>query len=221
VSAIVVEVSDELAAYWSELAERVSLPVGTWLSLCGCWGAALDFPITRIIFRQPPAARALDGVAWEVGEFPYLTCPPRNAQGEPMINKVILVGNLGRDPEIRSTASGTPVANLSLATHHRWKDKDGKRQEKPEWHNVVCFGRQAEVAKQYLSRGRQIYVEGRIQTLSWEDSKTGEIRYRTEIACERFQMLGQSSAAPGGAPGGAAADSAEPQPGPEDDDIPF
>ncbi len=98
-----------------------------------------------------------------------------------MINKVILVGNLGRDPEIRSTVSGTPVATLSLATNRRWKDREGDRQEQTEWHRVVCFGRQAEVAAQYLSRGRQIYVEGRIQTRSWEDGQTGETKYSTEV----------------------------------------
>ena len=194
-AAIVVEVSDELADHWTRLADRVSLPVDTWLSLCGCWGAALDLPITRIVFRQPPAASSLDGVAWEIGEFPYLSCAKRTTEGAPpMINKVILVGNLGRDPEIRSTASGMPVANLSVATKRRWKNRDGNRQEQTEWHNVVCFGRQAEIAGQYLSRGRQIYVEGRIQTRSWEDS-TGETRYRTEIVCENFQMLGQREAA--------------------------
>ncbi len=191
---ITVEVSDELVAYWSELAARVALPVDAWLSLCGCWGAALDLPITRIIFRQPPASSVLDGVAWEIGEFPSLTCPPRTPEGEAMINKVILVGNLGRDPEIRSTASGMPVANLSVATNRRWKDRDGNPQEQTEWHNVVCFGRQAEITGRYLSRGRQIYVEGRIQTRSWEDKRTGETRYRTEVVCENFQMPGQRQA---------------------------
>ncbi len=115
-----------------------------------------------------------------------------------MINKVILVGNLGRDPEIRSTASGMPVANLSIATNRRWKDRDGNNQEKTEWHRVVVFGRQAEVAGQYLSRGRQIYVEGRLQTNSWEDRQTGETKYRTEVVCEVFKMLGQRGGGGGG-----------------------
>ncbi len=191
-TSIVVEVSEEIADYWTQLAERDSVPGNTWLALCGSWAAALDLPMTRIVLRQPPAANALDGVAWEVGEFPGLRCPPRSTQKEsPMINKVILVGNLGRDPEVRSTASGIAVANLSLATNRRWKDSDGNRQEQTEWHTVVCFGRQAEIAGQYLSRGRQIYVEGRIQTRSWEDEGTGETRYPTEIVCENFQMLGQ------------------------------
>ena len=85
-----------------------------------------------------------------------------------MVNKVILVGNLGRDPEVRSTPSGQSVAEFSLATSRKWKDRDGNRQEQTEWHRVVCWGRQAEVAGQYLTKGKQIYVEGRIQTSSWD-----------------------------------------------------
>ncbi len=108
-----------------------------------------------------------------------------------MINKVILVGNLGRDPEVRTTTSGQPVANFSVATSRRWKDRDGNRQEHTEWHNVVCFGRQAEIAGQYLTRGKQVYVEGRLQTRSWDDKNTGEKKYRTEIICDNFQMLGR------------------------------
>ena len=119
-----------------------------------------------------------------------------------MINKVILVGNLGRDPEVRSTTSGMPVANFSIATNRRWKDRDGNRQEQTEWHQVVCFGRQAEIAGQYLQRGRQIYVEGRLQTRSWDDQQSGEKRYRTEIVCENFQMLGQRGDGGGGYGGG-------------------
>ncbi len=150
-----------------------------------------------------------------------------------MVNKVILLGNLGRDPEIRSTASGTPVANLSLATNRRWTDRDGNSQDETEWHRIVVFGRQAEVAGQYLSRGRQIYVEGRLHTGSWEDRQTGETKYRTEIICENFQMLGGRSEGGGGG-GGYQRSSyqppeggAPPAPGgdmgpePEDDDIPF
>jgi len=135
-----------------------------------------------------------------------------------MINKVILIGNLGRDPEMRSTKSGAAVANLSLATSRRWKDKNGDAQEQTEWHNIVCFGRQAEIAGQYLTRGRQVYVEGRLQTQSWQDRTSGETRYRTEIVCENFQMLGQR------ATGSAAASSTpaeDPGPEPEDNDIPF
>ena len=138
-----------------------------------------------------------------------------------MVNKVILVGNLGRDPELRSTQSGQQVASSSLATNRKWKDRDGNRQEKTEWHNIKCWGRQAEVAGQYLTKGRQIYVEGRLETSSWEDRQSGEKKYRTEIICENFQMLGQrgDSAGSGFQPPDAPA-----APGPqaaEDDDIPF
>src|SRR5215208_1181890 len=107
-----------------------------------------------------------------------------------MINKVILVGNLGRDPEVRSTPSGQPVASFTLATNRKWKDKNGQRQEQTEWHQVVVWGRQAEIAGQYLTKGKQIYLEGRLQTRSWDDKQSGEKRYRTEVICENFQMLG-------------------------------
>jgi single-strand DNA-binding protein len=142
-----------------------------------------------------------------------------------MVNKVILVGNLGRDPEVRSTPSGQPVASFTLATNRKWKDKNGQRQEQTEWHQIVCWGRQAEVAGQYLTKGKQIYVEGRLQTRSWDDKQTGEKRYRTEVICENFQMLssqrGGGDMEHGGAPpydeapgGGGFGD-------PGEDDIPF
>jgi single-strand DNA-binding protein len=140
-----------------------------------------------------------------------------------MINKAILIGNLGRDPEIRSTTSGMPVANFSLATTRKWKDKDGSRQEQTEWHNVVCFGRQAEIAGQYLTKGRQVYIEGRIQTRSWDDKNSGEKKYRTEIVCENFQMLGSRGDSHGAPPDSAytEADQGGAGGGGEDDDIPF
>lgn len=145
-----------------------------------------------------------------------------------MINKVILVGNLGRDPEVRSTPSGQSVASFTVATSRRWKDKGGQRQEQTEWHNVVCWGRQAEVAGQYLTKGKQVYLEGRLQTRSWEDRNSGEKRYRTEIICENFQMLGTrgggggdfDSGGHGGPPSydeGGSGGFGEP----DDDDIPF
>lgn len=123
-----------------------------------------------------------------------------------MVNKVILIGNLGRDPEMRSLPSGQPVATFSLATNRRWKDREGQRQEQTEWHNIVVFGRQAEVAGQYLTKGKQIYVEGRIQTRSWDDKQSGEKKYRTEIVCENFQMLSGPGEQRGGG-GGRGADS--------------
>src|SRR6187401_2807568 len=116
----------------------------------------------------------------------------------PMVNKVILVGNLGRDPEVRSLPSGQPVASFSVATSRRFKDRDGQRQEQTEWHNVVCFGRQAEIAGQYLTKGKQVFIEGRIQTRSWDDKNSGEKKYKTEIIADNFQMLGS---APGGGGG--------------------
>jgi single-strand DNA-binding protein len=142
-----------------------------------------------------------------------------------MVNKVILVGNLGRDPERRSTTSGQQVATFSVATSRRWRDRDGNKQEQTEWHTVVCWGRQAEVAGEYLKKGRQVYVEGRLQTRSWDDKQTGEKRYRTEVVCDNFQMLGQRgdggdyASGPGQDRG---AMESEPVGGPaDDDDIPF
>ncbi len=157
-----------------------------------------------------------------------------------MINKVILVGNLGRDPEVRSTPSGQPVANFTLATSRRWRDKGGQKQEQTEWHQIVVWGKQAEIAGQYLTKGMQIYLEGRLQTRSWDDRQTGEKRYRTEVICENFQMLGsqrggefegdRSGASPGGYGGGQSSGPSYDEGGyggggyggePEDDDIPF
>jgi single-strand DNA-binding protein len=107
-----------------------------------------------------------------------------------MLNKVLLIGNLGKDPEMRSLPSGQPVASFTLATSRRWRDKNGQKQEQTEWHQIVIFGKQAEIAGQYLTKGKQIYVEGRIQTRSWDDRTSGEKKYRTEVVCDNFQMLG-------------------------------
>jgi single-strand DNA-binding protein len=148
-----------------------------------------------------------------------------------MVNKVILIGNLGRDPEVRSTPSGQAVASFTLATSRKWRDKSGQRQEQTEWHNIVVWGKQAEIAGQYLTKGKQIYVEGRLQTRSWDDRNTGEKKYRTEIVCDTFQMLGSRGGDFEGGHGGHAAASPSAGPsydegdfgggGPEDDDIPF
>jgi single-strand DNA-binding protein len=106
------------------------------------------------------------------------------------VNKVILVGNLGRDPEIRYTTSGSAIANVALATTDSWKDKQsGDRQDKTEWHKVVMFGRLGEIAGQYLKKGSQVYIEGRLQTSKWQD-KEGQDRYTTEIVANEMQMLG-------------------------------
>ncbi|MCP3962302.1 MAG: single-stranded DNA-binding protein [bacterium] len=139
-----------------------------------------------------------------------------------MINRVFLLGNLGRDPEVRSTTSGSAVATFSMATSRRWRDSGGERREQTEWHNVVCFGRLAEVAGQYLTRGRQVFIEGRLQTRSWEDRQTGETRCRTEVVGQRLQMLGQRGDGGAGASEGSYVAVVE-ELGlePEDDDIPF
>jgi single-strand DNA-binding protein len=105
------------------------------------------------------------------------------------VNKVILVGNLGKDPEVRYTQTGSAVANFSIATSEQWNDRDGKRQERTEWHNIVVWGKQAESCGQYLAKGRQVYVEGSIRTRSYDD-KTGTKRYVTEIVAQRIQFLG-------------------------------
>lgn len=148
-----------------------------------------------------------------------------------MINKVILVGNLGNDPEMKYAANGNAIANFSLATSERWRDKNtGEQQEKTEWHRVVFFGKVAEVIGEYLQKGRQVYVEGKLQTRKWTD-KEGNDRYTTEVVGSTMQMLGQkgdSAPAPkqqGFRDNGVAKHQqrVEQPPAPDynDDDIPF
>ena len=143
------------------------------------------------------------------------------------VNKVILVGNLGRDAELRYTPGGAPVATLNIATTEMWNDKAGQRQEKTEWHRVVLWGKTAESLNEYLTKGKQIYVEGRLQTRQWDD-KDGNKRYTTEIKADRVTLLGGG----GGGRGGGGMDRGGSQPaggGPDeppmepitDDDIPF
>lgn len=140
------------------------------------------------------------------------------------VNKVLLVGNLGRDAEVRYTSGGTAVATLSLATTDVWTDKGGQRQEKTEWHRVVVWGKTAETLQEYLLKGRQIYVEGRLQTRQWDD-RDGNKRYTTEIRADRVVLLGSRGSGGGG--GRESYDShQQPQAGPEpaeltEDDIPF
>jgi single-strand DNA-binding protein len=106
------------------------------------------------------------------------------------VNKAILIGNLGKDPEVRYTPSGSAVCNLNLATTRKWKDKaSGEWKEETEWHSVVLYERQAEVAGEYLKKGRPVYIEGRLKTRKWQD-KDGNDRYTTEIVCESMQLLG-------------------------------
>src|SRR4051794_7690920 len=146
------------------------------------------------------------------------------------VNKVILVGNLGRDAEMRFTPGGAAVATLNLATTEVWNDKGGQKQEKTEWHRIVLWGKTAESLNEYLTKGKQIYVEGRLQTRQWDD-KDGNKRYTTEIRGDRIVLLGGGGGGGGGArqatrSAGAAASGAEDPMGEPvseltDDDIPF
>jgi len=108
------------------------------------------------------------------------------------VNKVILIGNLGQDPEIRQSQSGGTIANLNIATGEAWKDQQGQLQERTEWHRVVMFGRTAEIARDYLRKGSKIYCDGRLRTRKWQDNN-GQDRYTTEIVVQEFQMLGSKS----------------------------
>jgi single-strand DNA-binding protein len=144
------------------------------------------------------------------------------------VNKVILVGNLGRDAELRYTPGGSPVATINLATTEIWNDKAGQRQEKTEWHRVVLWGKTAESLNEYLTKGKQIYVEGRLQTRQWDD-KDGNKRYTTEIRGDRIVLLSGGGMGAGSGGGRQQPRSAGPseehmiEPGSEltDDDIPF
>jgi single-strand DNA-binding protein len=114
------------------------------------------------------------------------------------VNKVILIGNLGKDPELRYTPGGQPVASFPLATTERWSDKNGQRQDRTEWHNIVVWGKLAELANQYLKKGRSAYIEGRITNRSWDD-KDGNKKYKTEIVANQIQFLGSPQSQSGGA----------------------
>ncbi len=134
------------------------------------------------------------------------------------VNKVILIGNLGRDPELRYTQSGQAVANFTIATSERFANREGAQQERTEWHRIVTWGKTAENCAQYLAKGRSVYIEGRLQTREWED-KEGQKRYTTEISAQRVQFLGgpRSGGGSGGPPPGDAG-GGPPEPA---DDIPF
>jgi len=144
------------------------------------------------------------------------------------VNKVILIGNLGRDPEVRYTPNGLAVANLTIATTESWKDKQsGENQERTEWHRVVMYSRLAEIAGEYLRKGSKIFIEGRLQTRKWQDKTSGQDRYTTEVVADSLEMLGKANAGGGNenlaaAPERSAMDA--PQMAPVDgfdDDIPF
>lgn len=139
------------------------------------------------------------------------------------INKVIVVGNLGQDPETRYMPSGSAVTNMTVATNEMWKDKQtGEQKERTEWHRVAMFGKLAEIAAEYLRKGSQVYIEGKLRTRKWQD-KQGNDRYTTEIIADEMQMLGGRGG--GGAPASQDSGSSGPAPGPSgddfDDDIPF
>ena len=126
------------------------------------------------------------------------------------LNKAIIIGNLTRDPELRSLPSGIKVCSFSLATNRVWKDKNGAKQEAADYHNVVVFGRQAETVAQYMKKGNSMLVEGRMQTRSWDDKTSGEKKYRTEVIADRTQFGPRSSGSPiAGAPAQAPTPNAE------------
>jgi single-strand DNA-binding protein len=155
------------------------------------------------------------------------------------VNKVILVGNLGKDPEVKYTPSGTPVAKFSLATNEGYKDKSGQWQERTEWHNIVAWQRLAEIVGEYVKKGSKLYVEGRLQTSSWDDKETGQKKYKTEIIANELVLLsgrgeGDSEGGARGFSRGASAnaggydqsqphqeDAAHAAAGIQDEDIPF
>jgi single-strand DNA-binding protein len=144
------------------------------------------------------------------------------------VNRVILIGRLGKDPEIRSIPSGTSVAKFSLATDERFTDKNGEKQDRTEWHNVVAWGKLAEICGQYLRKGKLVFIEGSIRTDSWDDKETGVKKYRTEIIAKDMQMLDKKGDDEGGYSGGGGgyrkpASSGAPA-GPamdDDDEVPF
>ena len=145
------------------------------------------------------------------------------------VNKVILLGNLGKDPEVKVTPNGTPVAKFTLATNERYKDKNGQWQDRTEWHNLVAWQRTAEIIGEYVKKGSKVYVEGSLRTSSWDDKNSGEKKYRTEIIVNDLVLLsgrGDGEGASRG-PGGNNFDQRTPEPAPAssggitDEDIPF
>lgn len=154
------------------------------------------------------------------------------------LNRVQLIGHLGKDPEVKYTPQGTPVAKITIATNERFKDKGGEWQDRTEWHNVVLWSRMAEIAGEYLKKGKQVFIEGRLQTRSWDDKQTGQKKYMTEIVASDMILLGggggraegggdYSGGSRGASSGGNNFDqrSPEPEPAPAgpitDEDIPF
>jgi single-strand DNA-binding protein len=148
------------------------------------------------------------------------------------VNKVILVGRLGKDPEIRSTPSGTSVAKFTIATDERFTDKSGDKQERTEWHNIVAWSKLAEICGQYLRKGKLVYIEGSLRTDSWDDKETGVKKYRTEIVANTMQMLDRKGDEEGGGSGysgggssygskKSSSNSAPPTEMDDDEEVPF
>jgi len=188
--------------------------------------------ISDIVSSQTPRAVGSEGMLQFLSNL-------QGAEGAAVmagksVNKVILIGNLGKDPEVKYTPSGVPVAKLTLATNERYKDKSGEWQERTEWHNVVLWQRLAEIAGEYLKKGGKVYIEGRLQTRSWDDKQTNQKRYMTEVVASDLVLLGGRGEGTGdfGSSRAAAAagnnfDQREPEPAAagstpiSDDDIPF
>ena len=150
------------------------------------------------------------------------------------VNRVILVGHLGKDPEIRSTPGGQSVAKFSLATSEKFTDKSGEKQERTEWHNIVAWGKLGEICGQYLRKGKLVFIEGSLRTDSWDDKESGQKKYRTEIVAQNMQMLGPKGEDGGGGSyeggggyagakksGGASSSSSAPAQIDDDDEVPF
>ena len=137
------------------------------------------------------------------------------------VNKVILVGNMGQDPELRYTPQSTAVTTISVATNESWKSQDGEVKEHTEWHRVEIFGKRAETAGEYLKKGQTVYIEGRLKTDEWEDKETGQKRRATKIQCDNFTMLGRRSDAPAGQSQGSMSPSSSSSDSEVDDDLPF
>lgn len=140
------------------------------------------------------------------------------------VNKVILIGRLGKDPEVRSIPSGTTLARFSIATDEKFTDKSGEKQERTEWHNIVAWAKLAEICGQYLKKGKLVYIEGSLRTDSWDDKETGVKKYRTEIVAQNMQMLDRRGDEEGGgsySQGSPKTTGATVMESPEEDDVPF
>src|SRR5262245_1532291 len=181
----------------------------------------MDFARLRLAarFACPVVASSLTR-ARDGGKIP---AHPPSADGETTmasVNKVILIGNLGRDPELRYTQSGQAVANFTLATSERFANKSGEQQERTEWHRIVAWGKTGELCAQYLSKGRSVYIEGRLQTREWED-KEGQKRSTTEIVAQNVTFLGGPRGQGGGGGGGEPPRGEPSSAPPASDEIPF